>query len=97
MIYSVDFRAQVIKNFKQKKMSIRQACTFYNVSRRTLQRLLIGPSIQVTRVKALMNIPNETLLKYVNQYPNDYLYEREQRLNCRKSRVSCALKRLNIS
>ena len=31
MTYSTDFRAQVIKSVKNKDMSIRQACTFYNI------------------------------------------------------------------
>ena len=97
MTYSADFRAEVIKNIKQKDMSIRQACTFYNISKSTLQRWLIDPSIQTTRVKAPTSIPNEALLKNVNQYPDDYLYERAQRLNCSKSGIGYALKRLNIS
>ena len=96
MTYSADFRAQVIKNIKQKDMSIRQACTFYNISKSTLQRWLIDPSIQTTRVKTPTSIPNEALLQDVNQYPDDYLYERARRLNCSKSGIGYALKRLNI-
>lgn len=96
MTYSADFRAQVIKNIKQKDMSIRQACTFYNISN-TLQRWLIDPSIQTTRVKTPTSIPNEALLQDINQYPDDYLYERARRLNCSKSGIGYALKRLNIS
>ena len=97
MTYSADFREQVIKNIKQKDMSIRQACTFYNISKSTLQRWLIDPSIQTTIVKAPTSIPNEALLKDVNQYPDDYLYEWARRLNCSKSGIGYALKRLNIS
>ena len=36
MTYSADFRAQVIKSVKNKDMSIRQACTFYNISKTAL-------------------------------------------------------------
>ena len=97
MTYSADFRAQVIKNIEQKDMSIRQACTFYNISKSTLQRWLIDPSIQTTRVKTPSSIPNEALLQDVNQYPDDYLYGRARRLNCSKSGIGYALKRLNIS
>ena len=78
-------------------MSIRQACTFYNISKSTLQRWLIDPSIQTTIVKTPTSIPNEALLQEVNQYPDDYLYERVRRLNCSKSGIGYALKRLNIS
>tara|TARA_R100000935_G_C2708768_1_gene113211 strand:+ start:176 stop:520 length:345 start_codon:yes stop_codon:yes gene_type:complete len=94
MIYSAYFRAQVIKSIKQKDMNIRQAYTFYNI---TLQRWLTDPSIQTNRVKTPTSILNEALLKDVNQYPDDYLYERARRLNCSKSGIGYALKRLNIS
>ena len=49
MTYSADFRAQVIKSVKNKDMSIRQACTFYNVSKTALQRWLKDSSIEKTR------------------------------------------------
>ncbi|WP_227677779.1 helix-turn-helix domain-containing protein [Psychrobacter frigidicola] len=63
MTYSADFRAQVIKSVKNKDMSIRQACTFYNVSKTALQRWLKNPSIKQTRDKSPTKIPNEALLK----------------------------------
>ena len=97
MTYSADFRAQVIKSVKNKEMSIRQACTFYNVSKTALQRWLKNPSIKQTRDKPPSKIPNEALLKDVEQYPDDYLYERARRFNCSKTGMHTALKRLGIS
>ena len=97
MTYSADFRAQVIKSVKNKDMSIRQACTFYNISKTALQRWLKDSSIKQTRNKPPTKIPNEALLKDVEQHPDDYLYERARRLNCSKSGIGYALKRLNIS
>ena len=97
MTYSADFRAQVIKSVKNKDMSIRQACTFYNVSKTALQRWLKDSSIKQTRDKAPTKIPNEALLKDVEQYPDDYLYERARRFNCSKTGMHTALKRLGIS
>ena len=78
-------------------MSIRQAYTFYNISKTTLQRWLKNPSIKQTRDKPPSKIPNEALLKDVEQYPDDYMYERAQRFNCSKSGIEAALKRLGIS
>ncbi|MGP5065107.1 helix-turn-helix domain-containing protein, partial [Psychrobacter celer] len=49
MTYSADFRTQVIKSVKDKDMSIRQACIFYDISKTTLQRWLKDPSIKQTR------------------------------------------------
>ena len=97
MTYSADFRAQVIKSVKNKDMSVRQACTFYNVSKTSLQRWLKNPSIKQTRNKPPSKIPNDALLKDVEQYPDDYMYERAQRLDCSKSGIEIALKRLGIS
>ena len=97
MTYSADFRSQVIKSVKNKDMSIRQACTFYNVSKTALQRWLKSPSIKQTRDKSPTKIPNEALLKDVEQYPDDYLYERARRFNCSKTGIFNALKRLGIS
>ena len=97
MTYSADFRAQVIRSVKNKDMSIRQACTFYNVSKTALQRWLKKPNIKQTRDKSPTKILNEGLLKDVEQYPDDYLYERARRFNCSKTGMHTALKRLGIS
>ena len=97
MTYSADFRAQVIKSVKQSDMSIRQACTFYNVSKTALQRWLKNPSIKQTRDKSPTKISNEALLKDVEQYPDDYLYERARRFNFSKTGMHTTLKRLGIS
>ena len=97
MTYSADFRAQVLKSVEQQDMSIRQACAFYDISKATLQNWLKDPSIKLTRNKPPSKIPNEALLKDVEQYPDDYMYERAQRFNCSKSGIEAALKRLDIS
>ena len=97
MTYSADFRAQVLKSVAQQGMSIRQACAFYDISKATLQNWLKDPSIKLTRNKPPNKIPNEALLKDVEQYPDDYMYERAQRLGCSKSGIETALKRLGIS
>ncbi|WP_274904599.1 IS630 transposase-related protein [Psychrobacter sp. DAB_AL62B] len=77
MTFSADFRTQVIKSVKD--MSIRQACTFYDISKTTLQRWLKNPNIKQSRDKALSKIPIEALLQDVAQYPDDYMYERAHR------------------
>ncbi len=97
MTYSADFRAQVIKSVKNKDMTIREACTFYDVSKTALQRWLKNPTIKQSRDKVPSKIPNEALLQDVAQYPDDYMYERAQRLSCSKSGIEIALKRLGIS
>ncbi|MGB2784612.1 IS630 transposase-related protein [Psychrobacter sp.] len=95
--YSADFRAQVIKSLKNKYMSIRQACTFYNISKTALQCWLKNPGIKQTQDKPLGKILNEALLRDVEQYPDDYMYERAQRIGCSKSGIEIALKRFGVS
>ena len=46
MTYLADFRVQVIKSVKNKDMSIREACTLYNISETALQRWLKNPIIK---------------------------------------------------
>ena len=86
----------MIKSVENKDMSIRQACTFYNISKTTLQRWLKNQVIKQTRDKPPNKIPNKLLLKDVAQYSDDYMYERAQRLGCSKSGIEIALKRLGI-
>jgi len=97
MTYSADFQAQVVKSVKEQDMSIRQACTFYNISRTALQRWLKNPSIKKIWDKLPSKIPNEVLLKDVAQHLDDHMYEQAQRLGCSKSDIEIALKRLGIS
>ena len=97
MTYSADCRAQVIISVKNKDMSIRQACTFYDISKTALQRWLKDSSIRQTRDKPLTKIPNEALLKDVEQHADDCTYERAQRFRCSKSGIEAALRCLGIS
>ncbi|WP_413520853.1 IS630 transposase-related protein [Psychrobacter glacincola] len=52
---------------------------------------------KTTRNKEPTKISNEALLKDVEQHPDDYMYERAQRLGCSKSGIESALKHLGIS
>ena len=78
-------------------MSIRQAFTFYNVSKTALQRWLKDSSIKKTRDKPLSKIHDDLLLKNIEQHLDDYLYKRAQCFKCRKTCINTALKRLGIS
>ena len=84
----------MIKSIEEKCTNIRQACVFYDISKITLHNWLKEPSIKLTHNKPPSKIPNEALLKNVEKYPDDYIYERAQRFNCSKSGIEAALKRL---
>lgn len=96
MTYSIDFRKQVLLSIKD-GMTIREAAIFYQLSTSTIHSWQQDLVPKTTRNKAPTKIPNEALLKDVKQHPDDYMYERAQRLGCSKSGVESALKRLGIS
>jgi transposase len=96
MTYSIDFRKQVLRSIKD-GMTIREAAIFYELSTSTIHSWQQDLVPKITRNKSPTKIPNEALLKDVEQYPDDYMYERAQRLGCSKSGIESALKRLGIS
>lgn len=96
MTYSIDFRKQVLRSIKE-GMTIREAANFYQLSTSSIHSWQQSLTPKKTRNKAPTKISNEALLKDVDQHPDDYMYERAQRLGCSKSGIESALKRLGIS
>ena len=96
MTYSIDYRKQVLSSIAD-GMTIRQASVFYGLSTSTIHSWQQKLVPKKTRNKAPTKISNEALLKDVEQHPDDYMYERAQRLGCSKSGIEIALKRLGIS
>ncbi|HAV51934.1 MAG TPA: transposase [Leuconostoc mesenteroides] len=96
MTYSIDFRKQVLRSIKD-GMTIREAANLYQLSTSSIHSWQQSLAPKTTRNKAPTKISNEALLKDVEQHPDDYMYERAQRLNCSKSVIEAALKRLSIS
>ncbi|WP_227671102.1 IS630 transposase-related protein [Psychrobacter pulmonis] len=52
---------------------------------------------KIKRNKAPTKIPDDALIEDVKRYPGGYNYERARRLNCSKTGIFNALKRLDIS
>ena len=96
MTYSLDFRKQVLKSLDN-GMTFAQAAEFYNLSPTTIQNWKRRVHSKTTRQTKPYKIPNEELLNDVKEHPDDYQYERAQRLNCSKTGIYHALKRLGIS
>ena len=96
MTYSIDYRKQVLSSIAD-GMTIREAATFYQLSTSSIHSWQQSLAPKKTRNKAPTKISNEALLKDVEQHPDDYMYERAQRLGCSKSGIEAALKRLSIS
>ena len=96
MTYSLDFRRQVLKSLDE-GMTFVQAAEFYNLSPTTIQNWKRRVQSKATRQTKPYKIPDDVLLNDVKEHPDDYQYERARRLNCSKTGIYHALKRLGIS
>lgn len=96
MTYSLDFRRQVLKSLDE-GMTFVQAAEFYNLSPTTIQNWKRRVHSKTTRQTKPYKIPDDVLLNDIKEHPDDYQYERARRLNCSKTGIYHALKRLSIS
>ena len=96
MTYSLDFRKQVLKSLDE-GMTFAEVAEFYNLSPTTIQNWKRRVHSKTTRQTKPYKIPDDVLLNDVKEYPYDYQYERARRLNCSKTGIYYALKRLGIS
>ncbi|MEG9302762.1 IS630 transposase-related protein [Psychrobacter celer] len=96
MTYSIDYRKQVLSSIAD-SMTIREAALFYGLSTSSIHSWQQNLAPKTTRNKAPTKIPDDALIEDVKTYPDDYNYERARRLNCSKTGIFNALKRLSIS
>ena len=96
MTYSIDYRKQVLSSIAD-GMTIREASVFYGLSTSTIHSWQQNLAPKTTRNKPPTKIPDDALIEDVKRYPDDYNYERARRLNCSKTGIFNALKRLGIS
>ena len=96
MTYSTDYRKQVLSSIAD-GMTIREAALFYGLSTSTTHSWQQNLVPKTKRNKAPTKIPDDALIEDVKRYPDDYNYERARRLNCSKTGIFNALKRLSIS
>ena len=96
MTYSIDFRMQVLKSIDD-GMTFAGAAEFYNLSPTTIQNWKRRVHSKTTRQTKPYKIPDDVLLNDVKEHPDDYQYERARRLNCSKTGIYHALKRLGFS
>src|SRR5690606_15667761 len=96
MTYSLDISMQVLKSLDE-GMTCAEAAEFYNLSPTTIQNWKRRIHSKTTRQTKPYKIPDDVLLNDVKEHPDDYQYERARRLNCSKTGMHNALKRLGIS
>ena len=91
MIYSIDYRKQVLSSIAD-GMAIREASLFYGLSTSTIHNWQ-----QNLATKTTTKIPDNSLIEYVKRYPDNYNYEGARRLNCSRTGIFNALKRIGTS
>ena len=96
MTYSLDYHKQVLKSLDN-GMTFAGAAEFYNLSPTTIQNWKRRVHSKATRQTKPYKIPDYVLFNDVKEHPDDYMYERARRLNCSKTGISKALKRIGIS
>ena len=97
MSYSLDFRKQVLKIKERERLSFRKTAKRFGVGSDTLVRWSRNISLKVKRTKPTTKVNMEVLKKDIRLYPDAYHHERARRLECSKSGIYYALKRLKIT
>ena len=95
MGYSKDFKDKVIEIMIRDEMSVRKAAQHFNICIQTIQNWKKSTTNKPIPGRPA-KISREQILKDVEQYPDDYQYERAARFGCGTSTIGDALKRLNI-
>ncbi|WP_340611674.1 IS630 transposase-related protein [Xenorhabdus bharatensis] len=97
MGYSLDFRKRVLAYKEKYSLTFEQTSHHFDISMRTLFRWHHKIEPCVTRNKPPTKISDEALLTDVQNYPDDYQWERAKRLGVAQSAIHYALKRLKIT
>jgi len=87
---------QVLKSLDE-GMTFAVSAELYNLSPTTIQNWKRRVHSKTTRQTKPYKIPDDGLLNDVKEHPNDYQYERARHLNCSKTSIYHALKRLGNS
>lgn len=97
MTYSVDFRKKVLKIKEKENLSYEEAAKRFAISKAALFRWSKKIEPQKTRDKPATKIDMEALKKDIEEYPDNYCYERASRLGASASGIRAAQYRLGVS
>ena len=96
MTYSIQFRKKVLSKL-DKGESIRQVAAQFEISPTTILSWKKQLAPKATRNRKSIKIDDEALKRDVEQYPDDYQFERAKRFNCSPWAIGKALRRVGIS
>jgi len=97
MTYESCFRKKVLSYKTKHHLSIRATAKHFEIGINSVVRWLEKPEPAKTKSRPPIKISSDALLKDVEDYPDDFLYERAQRFGVTAAGICLALKRLNLS
>ena len=97
MTYPACYRKKILAYKNKHNLSIREAAKHFKIGINSIVRWQIQPDPAKTKSRPPIKIPVEALRKDVEDYPDDFLYERAQRFGVTAVGVHLALKRLKLS
>ena len=96
MSYPIHFRKKILAKLEEGQ-SIRAVAQHFEIDKNTIVEWKKRIEIKRTRPRKPSKVDDDALRADVEQYPDDYQYERAARFGCCTSTIGDALKRLNIT
>ena len=100
----IQYRYELSNTFQKKILakleegqSIRSVAQHFEINKNTIVEWKKRIEIKRTRPRKPSKVDDDALRADVEQYPDDYQYERAARFGCGTSTIGDALKRLNIT
>ena len=90
MTYSVDFRKKVLTIYHNESLTLANTAKRFQVGEASIVRWMKQLEPKATRDRRRPRIPDDVLLKEVEQYPDAYQYERNERLGVSTSGIGQA-------
>ncbi len=97
MTYPASFRKKVLSYKNKHNLSIRATARHFEIGINSVVRWLEKPEPSKTKARPPIKISDNALRKDVEDYPDDFLYERAQRFGVTAYGIHLALKRLSLS
>lgn len=97
MSYSLDFRQRVLAYKEKQAITFQQTSEHFDIGIRTLFRWSNRIAPCLTRNKPATKVDMDKLLEDIEAFPDEYQWERANRLNVGQPAIHYALKRLKIT
>ena len=97
MTYPACLRRKVLSYKNKHNLSIRATAKHFKIGINSIVRWQTKPVPSKTKSRPALKIPEDALRKDVEDYPDDFLYERAERFSVTAVGIHLALKRLKLT